>query len=562
MLKGELCMRAKIISSLEKCFLDENVLSKPALTSVSMLKNERYSFQVCFDIEESLAVTKSTKNIVYFHVESPLKEYIRMYRVQNIPSEMPVIPGSYDSNYLRTEPGLYPDLLQPMTEKTRLPARNSLLAVWLELDPQGAMPAGVYPLKGIFTNEAGEVETEVSIDVEIINAELPAQELTYTQWFYADCLMQYYNVEAYSEEHWRIIENFMTNARKYGQNMILTPVLSPELDTYVGGYRPSTQLVEIEVVNGEYKFDFSKLGRWVDTCDRVGIKYFEINHFFSQWGAKACPQVHATVDGEKKRIFGWDTPSDSAEYKDFLGALIPALLSYMKSKNGADQRCRFHVSDEPTLENLDRYAFASGVLKPLLEGYPMMDALSRYEFYELGLVDCPIPCTNHIEPFLEHDVKNLWTYYCIGPSVDASNRFFAMPAARTRIIGTQFYKFDIVGFLQWGYNFYNSQYSYAPINPFLCSDGECFAPSGDAYSVYPGLNGEPWPSLRQVVFHEALQDQRALKLCESLYGREYTMKLLEEGIEPITFMSYPKDSEYLLHLRRRVNEAIKAKVQA
>ena len=99
-------MRAKIISSLEKCFLDENILSKPALSSVSMLKNERYSLQVCFDIEESLAVTKNTKHIVYFHVDSPLKEYIRMYRVQNIPSEMPVIPGSYDSNYLRTEPGL------------------------------------------------------------------------------------------------------------------------------------------------------------------------------------------------------------------------------------------------------------------------------------------------------------------------------------------------------------------------------------------------------------------------------------------------------------------------
>ena len=62
-----------------------------------------------------------------------------------------------------------------------------------------------------------------------------------------------------------------------------------------------------------------------------------------------------------------------------------------------------------------------------------------------------------------------------------------------------------------------------------------------------------------MVFHEALQDQRALKLCESLYGREYTMQLLEEGIAPITFMKYPQGSEYLLHLRKRVNEAIKAK---
>ena len=554
-------MRARIISSLEKCFLDETVLSKPELTEITMLKNERYSFQVCFDIAEALGDTYRSKDIVYFRIESALKDYIRLYRVQNIPSEMPVIPNEYDSNYLRLEPGLYPDLLQPMDETTRLPARNALLSVWVEVDPKGAAPAGAYPVKGIFTDETGAVAAEVSIDVQIINAELPKQEMIFTQWFYTDCLMQYYNTTAFSEEHWRIIENFMENAHKYGQNMILTPVLSPELDTYVGGYRPATQLVDITLENGTYHFDFSRLGRWVDLCNKVGIQYFEINHFFSQWGAKACPQVHATVDGEKKRIFGWDTASDCEEYKVFLNALIPALLAFMKSKDGADQRCRFHVSDEPTLENIEQYSKASAILKPLLKGYPVMDALSSYEFYEQGLVDCPVSATNHIEPFLEHNVKGLWAYYCVSQYLDVSNRFFSMPSARTRIIGTQFYKFDIAGFLQWGYNFYNNQYSYAPINPFLCSDGECFAPSGDTYSVYPGTNGEPWPSLRQVVFGEALQDLRALKLCESLYGREYTMKLLEEGVEPITFSKYPKEAEYLLNLRKKVNAAIQAKVQ-
>jgi len=135
-----------------------------------------------------------------------------------------------------------------------------------------------------------------------------------------------------------------------------------------------------------------------------------------------------------------------------------------------------------------------------------------------------------------------------------------MPSARTRIIGTQFYKFSIAGFLQWGYNFYNNQNSYATINPFLCSDGEGFAPSGDAYSVYPGKDGQPWPSLRQAVFYDGLQDVRALKLCESLYGRDYTMALLEEGIAPITFKRYPKDAQYLLNLREKLNAAIAAKV--
>ena len=135
-----------------------------------------------------------------------------------------------------------------------------------------------------------------------------------------------------------------------------------------------------------------------------------------------------------------------------------------------------------------------------------------------------------------------------------------MPSARNRIIGMQLYKFEIEGFLHWGYNFYNSQFSYESINPFLCSDAGAFFPSGDAYSVYPGKNGTPWPSLRQLVFGEDLQDLRALKLCEQLYGREYTMELLEQGVAPITFDSYPKDADYILNLRQRINQAIAQKI--
>lgn len=550
-------MRVKVISSLEKCFLDETVIAKKELGSISMLKNERYSFQICYDTIDKIDCTNNTFQI---QIESPLLPYISMYKVQNIPSAFPCYPNATDDNYLRTQPGLYPDLLEPINTDSRLAAKTSLQSVWIEIEPQGNVVAGVYPIVFAFVEkDKGEV-ARVSVEIEIIDALLPKQELIFTQWFYPDCLMQYYGVETYSEEHWNIIEAFMRNARKYGQNMILTPVLSPELDTYIGGYRPVTQLVDISINDGKYAFQFDKLGRWIDLCEKVGIEYFEINHFFSQWGAAACPQVIATVDGAEKRIFGWDTPSDSDEYKTFLKSFIPEVLAYFKSKNNADKRCYFHISDEPNLQKLENYAKASNILSDLVKGYPVIDALSNYDFYEKGLVEKPIPATNHIQPFLDHEVKNLWTYYCCVQNLDVANRFFAMPSARNRIIGTQLYKFAIKGFLHWGYNFYNSQFSYEQINPFLCSDAGAYFPSGDAYSVYPGKDGTPWPSLRQVVFGEALQDLRALKLCQQLYGREKTMELLEMGVEPITFDKYPQDADYLLNLRRRINRAIAAKV--
>ena len=126
---------------------------------------------------------------------------------------------------------------------------------------------------------------------------------------------------------------------------------------------------------------------------------------------------------------------------------------------------------------------------------------------------------------------------------------------RTRIMGVQLYKFDMKGFLQWGYNFYYSQFSLHTINPYLVTDSEGAFPAGDAFSVYPGANGAV-ASLRLKVFKEALQDMMALKLLESYIGKEEVLKLIDEEME-VDFNVYPKRTDYILKLREKVNDLIK-----
>ena len=134
-----------------------------------------------------------------------------------------------------------------------------------------------------------------------------------------------------------------------------------------------------------------------------------------------------------------------------------------------------------------------------------------------------------------------------------------MPTYRTRILGVQLYRYNIEGFLHWGFNFYNNQFSYDHVDPFSCSDGECFAPSGDTYLVYPGDKEEAWESIRLNAIREAMDDIRALQLCESILGREKTEALIAEGLDaPLTFFAYPHDSEYLPDLRERIARAIEA----
>ncbi len=60
-------------------------------------------------------------------------------------------------------------------------------------------------------------------------------------------------------------------------------------------------------------------------------------------------------------------------------------------------------------------------------------------------------------------------------------------------MGIQLYLYRMQGFLQWGYNFYNTRFSLQHIDSFAVTDsGESF-PSGDAFLVYPDRTGIPFP---------------------------------------------------------------------
>jgi hypothetical protein len=334
-------------------------------------------------------------------------------------------------------------------------------------------------------------------------------------------------------------------------------MFTPPLDTAVGGERTTIQLVDVEVIEGNYSFHFEKLRRFITICQMKGIRYFEMSHLFTQWGAKAAPKIMATVDGTYKRIFGWDTPSVNSGYEEFLQHYLPCLTEKLKEWSLEDV-VYFHVSDEPELAHLEDYKKANEMVVPLLQGFPVLDALSDYDFYQFGLVEQPVCAIDHIEPFLANNTENLWAYYCNGQSVKVSNRLMAMPSYRNRIYGVQTYKYQITGILHWGFNFYNSQYSIEHINPYENTDSSEAFPSGDSFLVYPGKDGRPEESIRIMVLDEALNDYRAMQLLEQLAGRSKVLELIEEGsYMDITFSEYPRSTHYLLQLRDIINQEIK-----
>lgn len=548
------------VSSLEKVFSDTKPM--PYAGRLSMLRKDRLSFQAAFQF---LGDRPDLRWGVWVRaeVESPLKQWIRLYHVKEIPSTHPVTDDS-DGNYLRTTPGLYPDLLQPLNDGMLRADLGRWNALWVEIASDEETPAGEFPVKVTLTLGEGESSRTLTLEtsVEVIPAVLPDQELIRTEWFHGDCVADYYHVEVFSEEHWELLRKQVACAAEYGINMLLTPVFTQPLDTAVGGERTTIQLVDVARNNGVYSFGFDKLDRWVRMCRECGIQYFEIAHLYTQWGAEHCPKIMATVDGEYRRIFGWDTAATGEDYRNFLAAFLPALTARLEALGVDKKHAYFHVSDEPGEAHLPQYNACKEQIAPYLEGYTIMDALSDFDFYQKGVCRHPVVASNHVTPFLEGNVSNLWVYYCCGQGYQVSNRFFSMPSARNRIIGTQFYKYQIAGFLQWGFNFYNSQFSLRHLDPFAVTDADIAFPSGDAFMVYPGPDGTPWKSIRLLVFAEALNDLRAFRLLESLTSREYVLELMEGGLsKEITFFEYPHEADYLLDLRTRVNQEIKARLK-
>ena len=133
-----------------------------------------------------------------------------------------------------------------------------------------------------------------------------------------------------------------------------------------------------------------------------------------------------------------------------------------------------------------------------------------------------------------------------------------MPSARNRILGIQLYSYDATGFLQWGYNFWYSQFSKYAIDPYKVTDAGKAFPSGDAFVVYPGAGGVPFNSLRFKVFYDAVQDFTAMKLLESIIGRAKVMEIIEdEAGRPVTMKKYPHGNDFILKTREHINKAIK-----
>lgn len=530
------------VSSLEKVLLHK----KPKVEKRgSMLKNETYSFQVAYKYNRFA-------NDIRVEIESDIKDFITYRQVEYVACTS-VNLWEGDGFYFSKDSFACPDVLRPAKDGKLKSRACAYATAWFTV--KGDLPVGTHKLKiTLYAPWTEPLSTEYTLDV--VDSELAQSELVYTNWFHYDGISNYYKVPVFSKKYNEIMYDFIKKAVDHGVNMLLIPMFTPPLDTREGSERKTTQLVDVYKNNGEYSFDFDRLISFMKKVESMGIKYFEMSHLFTQWGAKYAPKIVATVDGKKKKILGWKNGATSPEYTEFLDAFLPKLRQRLIDE-GLYSRCRFHLSDEPNENCIEGYKKAHSVFRRSMPDAFITDALSHYGFYKDGLVDVAVCSIKTIDTFLENNVPNLFAYYCCAESGDyLTNRFMSYTSLRQRIIGVQLYINNISGFLQWGYNFYNTVLSDEAIDPYLITDGDGGYQSGDAFIVYPGENGA-LDSLRHEVFYDGLQDMRLLCTLEKKIGREEVIKLLDSFGYKKGFRDYPHDEKTFLKLRHRVHQILK-----
>lgn len=544
----------KAVSALEKPFADQSISEFEERDHLTALRGERVSFQLIYTYKMD-DVEKREWVLYHPEISGPLAPYTTLSAVRNVGVQKPCVgtpETRADKNYLRTKPGLYPDILTPLGVGNKFVSASDLLnSIWIDIDiPADTALSGKQTLTvDIIKNKDGSKVATHTYEVDILPVKLPEEKVLYTQFFYQQSISGYYQIPDYSARHWEIMENYLTVARREGMNTLFT------------------QLSLIKVTKTapcKYRVNLSRFKRFLEMGNRLGYLCIEISHLFTAGNCAYASTGYGYYEDGKYKNFAGISATDP-EVTAYLRAVLGAIIRYMK-KYDDDKRLIFHVADEPAADKIENFRAARATIADLIDPYEGVDAIygtsdAIAAYYKEGLIRCPSPETPHVEHFCSLGVEKLWTYYCCGPTEKYSNRFIAQSSPVTRSIGMQMYKYNIHGFLHWGINYYGGGDCGGMTLPYIDQSAQNWVSAGDSFTLYPSMSGVPYESIRAVIMQEALQDIRAMQLCESLYSKEAVVAAIEDAFgKELHFDTCAQDIETMERIRETINEMIRAKI--
>jgi len=373
-------IHAWIVDSLERIFPSST--PKRSRLRLDVARGEKFSFQV--------AVIPDFPHVLNARLACDAGLEVRIRRIGYVPlPRRDHITPANEIEGFNVIPGLVPDLL---SEDFQYPLPvASASAYWISGKAASDCRPGLKKIRVRLSSSDPQHKDTITLSAEIQVHPLrlqPRREFDVTQWLYADSLCDWYKVEPWTEDFWRIVQPYMRNIAAHGQNVIYVPVFTPPLD----GVKRPTQLLNVRRTGkNKYVFDWTQVARWIKTARQCGIEKFEWSHLFTQWGAEHAIRIYQKQRGEDVLLWTPATPATGETYRAFLAQFFPQLHRFL-IRSQLVERSYFHLSDEPHGDkHLNNYRQARAMLHDLAPWMKVMDALSDIRFAREKLVDMPVP---------------------------------------------------------------------------------------------------------------------------------------------------------------------------
>lgn len=494
------------VDPLEKIFRETSVFKETeALAHVA--KGEHATFQFVIRSRENISSLTCMAGLLIgerdtlSEVKIGYVDYVPVGRNYPLPSRDRLISPS----------GFYPD---PIMEKENVRVEaNQTQPVWITVRIPADAAEGSYKgeLRLTGSIDKRSFEMTVPIQVQVYPVAVDKTSLWVTNWFFSHPgnlkLIYGKEVAPYSPEYWEYASMLAKKMAEYRQNVAL---ISP---LHLATYSMTPE--------GRYSIDFTNFDKTVEVFIKEGvIGRIEGGHIGGRKGGWLSDFVLTVPVVEADTVYFKPMPLASDSARSFYNTFIPALNNHLVEK-GWDKIYMQHLMDEPIPENVGTYIEIAAFVKKLAPDLKIVEACHSKDVKNTVQVWVPqLDYLNRDFAFYQERAKagdEVWFYTCVNPRGEYANRFIDLPLLKTRILHWINFKYDIPGYLHWGFNYWNEN-PYQETATIQLESGNVL-PGGDSWIVYPGdkkLNS----SIRLEAMRDGIVDYELLKMLKEQHPEE------------------------------------------
>jgi len=490
----------KSVDPLEKIF-KETAFFREIEPIVHVAKGEHASFQWVVRSQEEF-VSDLELEVVDLSLESNTLSNVKVGYVGY------VSVGRNTPNHSRDKlspiSGLYPD---PILENESIDLMaNETQPIWVTIEiPLDSKP-GIYEGQVKLTGEMDGQHFEINrpIQVKVYPVTVEGTRLWVTNWYNTSPgninHVMGVDVEPYTDDYWAFVRMLASKMAEYRQNVsIISPLRLSEF-----GFDE----------NGNYTINFTNFDKTVDIFIKEGVVgRIEGGHIGTRAGGWVSDFVVFAPVIEKDTTYfkKFSIKNDTA--RAFYSAFIPALSKHLKKKGWEDIYMQ-HLMDEPTPDNVDTYIEVADFIDQLAPELKIVEACHSKDVNKT--VDIWVPQLDYMH--IDYDFykeraeqgDEIWFYTCLNPKGEYANRFIELPLIKTRILHWINYRFNIPGYLHWGFNFWRGGDPFDETTAIQLESGTIL-PGGDAWICYPG-DRKILSSIRLEAMRDGIVDYELLSM--------------------------------------------------